>query len=202
MGPLPGYGWTPTAPVRRGAELVSASSPLLAFVPLACLVSGPSAIAFSSGRVLNGLYADDALWIVAQYSAPAAIVALAAINALALGWLFRQVFVRRLATARLMLHALGLSLFTLPLGLELGMGIYYQQVTGELRIVELVLTRAALDLPSTPDGVCVDADLGNAWSWRLNETRLRPRLLPLPLDDRELRERLTHPGECDPSHRH
>lgn len=83
-----------------------------------------------------------------------------------------------------------------PLALELGMGIDYQQVTGELRISEFLLTRTQLDLPSTPDGVCVRADLGDAWTWKLNEHRVHPKLLPLPLDDAALRQRLLHPGDC------
>jgi hypothetical protein len=148
------------------------------------------------GRALNALQADDTRWIVAQYRSPQVWVALFVVNAAVWAWLARVARHDQAGVKPLTWHALSMLAFSLPLGLELGMGVSYQQVSGELRIGALVLTRTRLQFPSTPDGVCLEADLSDPWTWRLNEQRVRTKLLPLPLDDARLRARLRRPGEC------
>lgn len=146
-----------------------------------------------AGRALNDVYAEETRWVVAQYRAPEVWLALLAVNVGAWCWLASHT---RASGRRLAMHVGLMLALTIPLGLELGMGIHYQQLSGELRIHEFLLTRAAVDFQATPDGVCVRADLSDAWTWRLNEHRLHPKLLPLPLDDARLRSRLLRPGDC------
>jgi hypothetical protein len=168
----------------------------LYWVVAAGVVSVCSIGACLTGRAFNDLYAHEVLWIVAQYRASDVWWSLVLINLLAWSWLAQLVFWVGKAGWALALRSLLAVAITLPLGLELGMGIYYQQMSGELRIENALFTRAAFDFPSTPDGVCVRADLSDRWTWRLNEHSIRPALLPLVLDDAKLRARLLAPGQC------
>lgn len=158
----------------------------------AVAVVGGNAGACAAGRWLNQTYAEEALWVVAEYQGFGVWACLVTLDLAICWWLWRRSTSGRTVFA----PALLAMVLSLPLGLELGMGVYYQQVTGELRIAEFLLTRTALDFPSSPDGVCLRAKLDDPWSWQLNEHRVYPRLLPLPLDDARLRQRLLHPGEC------
>jgi hypothetical protein len=160
------------------------------------VVSACSIGACLTGRAFNDLYAREVLWIVAQYRASDVWWSLVLINLVAWAWLAQVVFGGAKVGRPLALRSLLAVAITLLLGLELGMGIYYQQMSGELRIENALFTRAALDFPSTPDGVCVRADLRDRWTWRLNEHSIRPALLPLALDDAKLRSRLLAPGQC------
>jgi hypothetical protein len=156
------------------------------------LVAGCNSAVCAAGRLLNQTYARETLWIVAEYRSSGVWGSLLAANLLVGWWLWRC----SKRGGALLVCTLTAIAVTFPLGLELGMGVYYQQVTGELRIAEFVFTRTALDFPASPDGVCVRAKVDDPWIWKLNEHRVYPRLLPLPLDDAKLRLRLLHPGEC------
>lgn len=169
---------------------------LLRFTLFACAATAGSVSLFAAGRSVNAFYAGEVLWVVAQYSTPWAVASLAVVNLAAWGLLAHQAFARSVAGSRLALSALLVTALAWSFGLELGMGIYYQQVTGELQINALAFVRQRLTFPSSADGVCLRASLGDAFTWQLNEQRVHPKLLPLPLDDQKLRDRLLHPGTC------
>lgn len=160
------------------------------------LLGSCDAAAFGAGRFSNALYAEEPLWIVAQYSFPWALGSAMLATGLAIGWLVYAAFVRKLSLQSWLLSGTVAAAASSAVCAEAGMGIYYQQVTGEFRITELVFSRTALQFPSSQDGVCLHAELRSSFVWSLNGTLVHPRLLPLPLDDERLRARLLAPGAC------
>jgi len=85
------------------------------------------------------------------------------------------------------------------------MGVHLHATSGRLHVATLVFERNHLDLPASPDGVCARADWANPFVWRFGGQSLYPRLLPLPLDSKQLRHALSSseqqllqssPGAC------
>jgi hypothetical protein len=145
---------------------------------------------FSLGRWLNALRAQERFWVVAEYREPWAVACLVCAIALATLGLWHATRLRRVRLApRVALAGLACIVST-SMALELGMGISFEYTTGEFEIAEAVWTRTALRLPSTVDGVCARADLHDFFTWRLNGIAVHPRLLPLPLNARDLTARL------------
>jgi hypothetical protein len=159
----------------------------------AALVSACNVSACLAGRTLNARYADEVLWTVAQYQAGSVWACLVIVNALI--WLcVGHAALRRDRGARLGRRAAGALLLSVPLGLELGMGVYYRRATGELSVSEALFTRASIALPPG-DEQCIPMDLSDPFAWRFGEQRLRPKLLPLALDEAQLRAALA-PLDC------
>lgn len=149
----------------------------------AALVSACNAVACFVGRFLNGRYTEEVLWTVAEYRAASVWVCLVLVNCSVWLWLVAQRRADGLATRAAIAFVL-----TVPLGLELGMGIYYRRATGELSVGAALFTRAAVQLPPGDEPAqCLPIDLSDSFSWRFGEQRLRPKLLPIALEDRALR---------------
>lgn len=139
----------------------------------------------AAGRWLNERLAEEVLWSIAQYRLAAVVLGLGLMNLLVAVCLWRAAFRGRLGRS-----AVVALILTLALGLELGMGIQYRRATGELRVCELFFTRAAINLASPAERDCVELDLQTSFRWRFGRQQLWPRLLPLPLDDAQLRAEL------------
>ncbi len=140
----------------------------------------------------NRLYIADGPWAVAQYAEPfrSALVVAAVVGMSFVVWRACTGGGTRLLRAA---AAAAACVASFALCLEAGMGVFYHPITGDFYVTAFPLTRGALRLPSTEDGVCVRAELNGFYTWHLNGIAVHPRLLPLPLDARELKERLNQP---------
>ena len=163
---------------------MSRAAPLASRVLAAVLVTACNVSACMVGRFLNARYAEEVLWTVAGYRSSSVWLFLLVTNSFLWWWLLTRVGIGRVRW-----HAAGALLLSVPLGLELGMGIYYRRATGELSVGEALFTRAALALPPG-DEQCLPVDLSNPFDWRFAQQHLRPKLLPLPLEDGALKAQL------------
>jgi hypothetical protein len=151
---------------------------------------------FALNVLANRQYIADGPWAVAQYAEPFR-------SALVLGSVLGMSFVVWRAYAgeggrlrRVMVAGVACAV-SFALCLEAGMGVLYHPITGELSITAFPWTRGRLQLPHTADGVCVRATLDGFYTWYLNGTPVHPRLLPLPLEARELKGALSRPMPSD-----
>jgi hypothetical protein len=78
--------------------------------------------------------------------------------------------------------------------LELCSSVYYDQVNGQLFVATPLGHRAEIDLRSTEDGICVEAELNGQFVWQINGSTFVPALLPLPRSDTELKAALLRPA--------
>jgi hypothetical protein len=146
---------------------------------------------------VNHQYLADGPWVVAQYAEPfrSALVVGSVVGMSFVAWRAYGGDGSRLRRVAAMVAACTLSF---AMCLEAGMGVLYHPITGELSIAAFPWTRARLQFPHTEDGVCVRAALDGFYTWYLNGKPVHPRLLPLPLEARELKEALRRPmpDEC------
>ena len=173
-------------------------SPRGARVTLALLVTSITVVdgaVFCLGRWVNSIQRQELFWVVAEYAQPWATLCLIVAVALAGLAFWHATFAANLGALKRVAWIGFAGLVSFLSAIELGMGIYYDHIRGELRISELMIERAHLEFRHTTDDVFVCADLNGFFTWRLNEHAIYPRFLPLPLDDSALKAKLSS-GTC------
>ncbi|HKO53765.1 MAG TPA: hypothetical protein VJV79_38925 [Polyangiaceae bacterium] len=141
-------------------------------------------------RFTNRLYASDGPWLVAEYAEPYRGSFLTLLVATS-GWL--AVRAARSGSASASAGLLGVLLAGLALSCELGMGLFFHPISGEFSVTAATFSRVEFRLPINETGPCFASDTHGFFRWSLAGHTFAPRLLPLPLESKQLEDALRCP---------